>query len=200
MQNACGNSTMFTLFCELVRSRSNVSPKRLGAQGPTTEQMNELFTLAAAAPDHAMLTPWRFVLVPSNKRSLLAEVFAAALLDRDADATLEQLEVARAKAYRAPVLIIAVARLGECKPDTPALERMVSMGAAIQNILLGAHAMGFGAGLTSGKAMASHRMRGLCQLKDGESAVCCLNLGTVTQHKPSSRVRPLPAQFLSVLQ
>ena len=54
--------------------------------------------------------------------------------------------------------LCAVACLGRREPDTPALERMVSMGAAIQNMLLGAHAMGFGAGLTSGKAMASSRL------------------------------------------
>ena len=32
---------------------------------------------------------------------------------------------------------------------------MISMGAAIQNVLLGTHAKGFDAGLTNGKAMAS---------------------------------------------
>ena len=48
----------------------------------------------------------------------------------------------------APLLMLAVACLGPREPDTPMLERMVSMGAAIQNLLLGAHALGFGAGLT----------------------------------------------------
>lgn len=55
------------------------------------------------------------------------------------------------KARRAPLLLVAVACLGPREPNTPSLERMVSMGAAIQNLLLGAHAMGFGAGLTSGR-------------------------------------------------
>ena len=57
--------------------------------------------------------------------------------------------------HRAPLLLAAVACLGDSEPNTPPLERMISMGAAIQNVLLGAHAMGFGVGLTSGKAMAS---------------------------------------------
>jgi hypothetical protein len=38
--------------------------------------------------------------------------------------------------------LVASACLGAREPDAPPLERMVSMGAAIQNLLLGAHAIG----------------------------------------------------------
>ncbi|HEY0939368.1 MAG TPA: nitroreductase family protein, partial [Steroidobacter sp.] len=104
----------------------------------------------------------------------------------------------REKAHRAPMLLVAVACLGSREPDIPPLERMVSMGAAIQNVLLGAHAMGFGAGLTSGQAMGSPRMRSLLALGEGEEAVCCVNLGSVTKTKPI-RLRPMPASFVSTL-
>lgn len=189
----------FALTEALVSSRSNVSPKRLFEPGPTSEQLRELLMLAAAAPDHGMLTPWRFIIIPLEKRQLLAEVFGQALLDRDAGATPEQIEQAREKAYRAPLLMVAVACLGPREPDIPALERMVSMGAAIQNLLLGAHALGFGAGLTSGQAMSSTRLRELLLLLDGESAVCCVNIGTVSKRKPAQRVRPDPSSFTSSL-
>ena len=141
--------------CALIASRQNVSPKRLVDPGPSAEQLDALLSLAAAAPDHGLLLPWRFILVPAAQRQDLAEVFALALIDRDPGATLQQIESAREKAHRAPLLLVAIACLGPREPDTPPLERMVSMGAAIQNLLLGAHAMGFGAGLTSGQAMAS---------------------------------------------
>jgi nitroreductase len=73
------------------------------------------------------------------------------------------------------------------------------MGAAIQNLLLGAHAMGFGAGLTSGKAMASERLYRLCALTQGETAVCCVNIGTVTRRMASPSSRSLPSDLVSVL-
>ncbi len=183
----------------LIRSRQNVSPKRLVEPGPSAEQLNTLLSLAAAAPDHGLLMPWRFILVPAGQRHHLAEVFALALIDRDLGATLEQIESAREKAHRAPFLLVAVACLGPREPNTPPLERMVSMGAAIQNLLLGAHAMGFGAGLTSGQAMASTRLHELCGLAEGEAAVCCVNIGTVSKRKSAARARPLPAAFLSEL-
>lgn len=184
----------------MIGSRQNVSPKRLVEPGPSTEQLDALLSLAAAAPDHGLLTPWRFIIVPASQRHRLAEVFALALLDRDPGATLEQIEAAREKAHRAPLLMVAVACLDAREPNTPELERMVSMGAAIQNILLGAHAMGFGAGLTSGQAMSSPRMRDLCGLGNGEVAVCCLNIGTVSKRKNAARTRPLPAMFTSELR
>jgi nitroreductase len=183
----------------LVASRQNVSPKRLVEPGPSHVQLEALLQMAAAAPDHGLLTPWRFILVPAAQRHRLAEVFALALIDRDPGATLEQIEAAREKAHRAPLLLVAVACLGLREPDTPPLERVVSMGAAIQNILLGAHAMGYGAGLTSGQAMASPRLRSLLGLADGEVPVCCVNVGTVTKRRTSARVRPSPTEILSVL-
>jgi len=188
---------VFSLAQALIGSRQNVSPKRLIEPGPSGEQLDALLSLAAAAPDHGLLMPWRFILVPAGQRHRLAEAFALALIDRDPGATLEQIESAREKAHRAPLLLVAVACLGPRAPNTPTLERMVSMGAAIQNLLLGAHAMGFGAGLTSGQAMASPRMRDLCDLAEGESAVCCVNIGTVSKQKSVARVRPLPAAFMS---
>lgn len=182
----------------LICSRQNISPKRLVAPGPSPEQLDQLFRAAAAAPDHGLLTPWRFVSVPTHKRTELAEVFALALIDRDAGATLAQIESAREKAHRAPFLVLAVARLGPCEPDIPTLERLVSLGAAIQNLLLSAHSQGLGSSLTSGQAMQSNRMRELFQLKAGEEAVCFVNVGTVAKRK-MPRLRPGVTSFVSSL-
>ena len=189
----------FAFARALIESRQNVSPKRLAAPGPSPQQFEALMSLAAAAPDHGLLMPWRFIVVPDGQRAALAEVFALALIDRDPGATLEQIQSAREKAYRAPLLMVAVACLGPREPDIPRLERMISMGAAVQNLLLGAHAMGFGAGLTSGQAMKSQRMHQLCGLAREEWAVCCVNIGTVSKRKGAVRSRPLPAAFVTEL-
>lgn len=183
----------------LITSRHNVSPKRLVEPGPDAQELQALLSLAAAAPDHQQLTPWRFVILPASRREQLGEVFARALADRDATATALQMEQAREKALRAPLLMVAVACLGPREPDVPALERMVSLGAAIQNIALGAHALGYGCGLTSGQALSSPRLAELLALAPGEVAVCCVNLGTVSKHKGSSTTRPEPGDFTTTL-
>ena len=200
----------------LIHSRQNVSPRRLDEPGPSAQQLQDILGTAAAAPDHGQLLPWRFVVVPKARRERLAEVFGRALVARDPNATPAQIENAREKAHRAPFLMLAIARLTD--RDAPAdsapargaqhpesteaavndAERLVSFGCAIQNIVLSAHATGFGTGLTSGQALASPLLRALFGLRENEQAVCCINIGTVTQHKPV-RLRPVLSDYVSEL-
>jgi len=182
----------------LMTTRQTILPKRLFAPGPSVAQVNDMFRAAAAAPDHGGVMPWRFVLVPGDKRAALAGVFAQALIERDAAATPEQVSQAREKAFRSPFVALAIARLGPCEPDVEPLERMVSVGAALQNFLLAAHSMGFGSSLTSGQAMRSKVLRSLFRLTEGEQAVCCINVGTADRRKPA-RLRPDVAAFVSSL-
>lgn len=182
-----------------VITRRNVAPKRLVGPAPGADQLQQLFEMAAAAPDHGQLVPWRFIIVPAEQRHRLAEAFALALLDRDPGASAEQIEAARDKAHRAPLLMVAIARLGPVPAGISEAERLVALGACIQNMLLGAHAMGFGAGLTSGRAMGSARMAQLLGLLEVEMPVCCISIGTVGQSKARARPRPAPAEFVSIL-
>ena len=197
----------------LIHSRQHVSPRRLHEPGPSAQQLQDILATAGAAPDHGKLVPWRFVVVPAGQRERLADVFGQALLDRDPTATPAQIESAREKAHRSPFLMLAIARLAErhaCATAAPATsgeagetevsdaERLVSFGCAIQNMVLSAHAAGFGSGLTSGQALASPRLRTLFGLLDNEQAVCCINLGTVTQHRPV-RLRPSLSDYVSEL-
>jgi nitroreductase len=182
----------------LIHSRQNVAPRRLVDPAPNDVERFRLFEAAAAAPDHGQILPWRFVIVPAVRRADLGQAFAAALLERDPGATPEQVADARDKAARAPLLMLVVARLGPAEPDIPVLERMVAVGAAIQNLQLQAHAMGYGCGLTSGRALTATPLRRLFGLADSEQAVCFINVGTVSRRKPL-RPRPSPHDFVTEL-
>lgn len=182
----------------LITSRQSTSPRRLVEPGPSEAELTRILRAAAAAPDHGLLRPWRFVVVPEPRRADLAEVFALALIDRDPGAMLDQIEAARDKAHRAPLLMLVVARLGADEARIPPLERMVSVGCAVQNMLLMAHGLGLGSGLTSGQAMQSARMRALFQLEAGEEPVCFVNMGTVARRK-TPRLHPQTADFISTL-
>ncbi len=182
----------------LITTRQSILPKRLTPPGPDAAQLALLFKAAAAAPDHGEIRPWRFIVVGAETRAVLADVFGQALRERDAAATPDQVAQAREKAFRAPFVALAIADLRHGQPDIDALERMISVGAAIQNFLLLAHSMGFGAGLTSGQAMHSQVLRQCFRLQEGEHAVCCINVGTATQRKPA-RLRPAVDTFVSYL-
>ena len=182
----------------LIQSRQTILPKRLGTPGPTAAQLLQILGAAAHAPDHGQLLPWRFVLVPQAARTPLADVFAQALLERDPAATPEQAEQAREKAYRSPLLLLAVVRLRDDDAEIAPHERIVSAGCAVQNMLLMAHAQGFGGALTSGKALQSAPLRALFGLQPDEQALCFVNIGTVVKARPV-RLRPQAAQYVSTL-
>jgi nitroreductase len=182
----------------LIHSRQHVSPKRLGDPGPDSEQIRQILTAAGAAPDHGRLTPWRLVLIPAERRHLLAEVFGRALVERDAAATEQQIREAREKAYRGPFLVMVIARLDPALGPVHPRERLISAGCAIQNMLLTAHAMGFGAGLASGRALYSEHMRLLFNLGADEQPLCFVSVGTVRTGK-SPRPRPFPDLYTTTL-
>ena len=182
----------------LIHTRQTILPKRLAEPGPDAAQLQAILGAAASAPDHHELLPWRFVLVPAGARDRLAEVFATALVERDASATPQQVAQAREKAYRSPLLLLAVVRLRDDDAEIEPHERIVSAGCAVQNMLLMAHAQGFGGALTSGKALQSAPLRTLFRLKPDEQALCFVNIGTVVKARPV-RLRPQAAQYVSTL-
>ena len=182
----------------LIHTRQTILPKRLGDPGPDAAQAQAILGAAASAPDHHELLPWRFIVVPAGARDRLADVFATALVERDATATPQQIAQAREKAYRSPLLLLAVVRLRDDDAEIEPQERIVSAGCAVQNMLLMAHAQGFGGALTSGKALSSAPLRALFGLAGDEQALCFVNIGTVIKAKPV-RLRPVAAQYVSTL-
>lgn len=183
---------------DLIHARQTVLPKRLLAPGPDADQLQALLGAAAAAPDHGQLLPWRFVIVPRSERVSLAEVFAQALRERDAGATPEQLDQAREKAHRAPLLLLLVVDGLRGDPAVDLAERILSAGCAVQNMLLMATAMGYGSALTSGKALGSRALRQRFGLGEGEQALCFLSVGKVAARRPA-RTRPTVTDYCSTL-
>lgn len=161
-----------TLLAAAVQARRTILPRRLQPPGPQPAHQRMILEAAACAPDHGQVLPWRFIEVPADRRSDVGAVFEQSLRERDASATAEQLAQAREKAQRAPWLMVLVVRTRGQPQQIPAAERLISAGAAVQNVLLMATALGYGSSLTSGKAMASAAMRRLLQLGADEDAVC----------------------------
>lgn len=182
----------------LMQSRQTILPKRLIAPAPDADQLQLILAAAASAPDHGQLLPWRFIVVPAAARTALAQVFGAALLERDPHASPEQLLQAQEKAYRSPFLMLLVVDARRGDPDIDLHERIVSAGCAVQNMLLMATALGYGSALTSGKALKATGLRLLFDLAEGEMALCFVSIGSV-QSRKKARVRPVPDDYVRTL-
>jgi nitroreductase len=188
-----------TALCDsLIDSRQHFGPQHLAEPAPDELTLRLLFEAAAAAPDHRRLNPWRFLVLGPTGRGQLAQAFVQALLERDPSADAAAQAEAFSKAGRGPVLILAVARLDEGADEVPDSERWLSLGAAIQNLLLAAQARGFASGLSSGRALHSRALRQAFDLAPHERAACFISLGTPARSK-ARRPRPAVDEFVTWL-
>lgn len=122
-----------------IRARRSVSPKLLARPGPTPDELVVMAAAAAAAPDHGRLGPTRLVHIPDAKREALADAFAAAALEADPQIDTCRMDEARERARNGACLLAVIASIEECHPQVPPHEQWISVGAALQNVLLAAN-------------------------------------------------------------
>lgn len=128
---------------EAILTRVTTPPLKMKAPGPNRDQIDTLIAAAAAAPDHGKLCPWRFLIVDGEAREQLGDLFAEAVRLEVDGTSASEIDKQRQAPLRAPVLIIAIACLQTDHAKIPELEQWASAAAAVQNMLLMAHAMGF---------------------------------------------------------
>jgi len=145
-------SAMFndaTTPLSLLRTRRSGKPRDLTAPGPDDGQLRAMLEIALRTPDHGKLAPWRFVIVPQDRRDALASLLEAAYRAEKPEAGRLEIEAMHQFAHQAPSLVVA---LSAPAPGSkiPEWEQQLSAGAAIMNLMHGAHAMGFAAGWLTG--------------------------------------------------
>lgn len=159
----------------LLRRRS---AKTLADPAPDTAALELLLECAARAPDHGRLRPWRFIVIRGVARERLGELMADQLRRKLPAATAETLERERHKALRAP-LIVVVAAACNATAKVPAIEQIVAAGAAAQNMMLAATALGFGVMWKTGGAAYDDTVKVALGLETADAIVGFLYLGTV---------------------
>lgn len=165
---------------------TRVSMPRLTEPGPSPEQVRQLLEAALRAPDHGWLRPWRFIVLEGEQREGLADIMEQQARARWPEADRAALEHARGKALRAPTVIIAVAEITE-HHKVPAWEQVVAVGAAVQNMMVAAHALGIGAMWRTGALANEAAVKLRLGFADKDQVVAFLYLGT-----PVIPPKPLP--------
>ena len=142
----------------LLATRRSGKPRDLIAPGPDDAQMRQILEVAARTPDHGKLAPWRFVIVPDDRRRALAAVIADAYRAERPQAARIELEAFEQFAMQAPSLVVV---LSSPSPDSkiPLWEQELSAGAACMNLLHAATALGFAGGWLTGWAAFSDAVR-----------------------------------------
>ena len=167
----------------LARRRSS-SPQHLAEPAPAGVDLEALLRLAARAPDHGKLFPWRFITAQGEAKAELVrrlEPLAAEQADPEKSAKV------LFKLREPPLAVIVVS-----SPVASAIrdwEQILSAGAVCQTLCIAAAAMGYGANWITDWYSYDQRARTVIGLLPGEQVAGVVLLGTPTE-PALERVRP----------
>lgn len=174
---------------------SRRSPLQLIDPAPDEAALEAILRAAMRAPDHGKLRPWRFIVLRGDARARFGAVMAEALKRREPDAPENMIAREREKPIRAPLILVVAASLQEGH-KIPVVEQMLAAGAAAQNVMLAAHATGFGATWKTGAPAYDPFVKEALGLSPHDAIVGFLYLGTPGAQPQAPLKAPELAEFV----
>jgi nitroreductase len=162
---------------ELLLTRRSGSAKTMTGPGPSASELDVILEASARVPDHGKLAPWRFIVFEGQARAEFGEFLAECVLLDDPQASEERLRLERERFLRAPIIVAVVSCVREGIP-IPEWEQILSAGAACQNLVLAAHAVGYVANWITEWCAYHPRIRDRLGLRSGERIAGFVYLGT----------------------
>jgi len=156
--------------------------------------LRELIEFATWAPNHKLSEPWRFTVLRGAARERFGALWAE-LAGRETDLTGEQrdefLRRTAFKPMRAPVIVAVSVRTNE--QPVRAVEDFAAASAAVQNMLLGAHAKGLGAIWRTGEVAYWDEVKTFLGIDPTDRIVGFVYVGRPAMTAPPARPRALDA-------
>jgi nitroreductase len=155
---------------------SRASALKLTDPGPTRAHLEQIMHAGVRAPDHGRLRPWRFVVLEGAARQKLGDAMARLSLAKFPQSTPEQLDSERRKVLRAPTIVVVAAHITQGK--IPEVEQIAAVAAGVENMVLVAQALGYGAMWKTGAVAYDAQTKTMLGLSAQDHIVALLYLGT----------------------
>ena len=169
---------------EAIRTRRSYG--RLTEPAPTDEHLQQILEAGAFAPDHGELRPFRFTILRGDGLVAFGEVLEEAYFRRCTDSgkapVPAKAQKERTKLTRAP-LVLVVAAVRQPTEKIPWVDQRDAAVAAAQNILLAAHALGYGAMWRTGDPCSDEYVMKALGLTGDDAIVGFLYVGTPHDRK-----------------
>ncbi|NQV55817.1 MAG: nitroreductase [Rhodospirillales bacterium] len=129
---------------ELLITRRSMVAAKMTEPGPNDAELNTIIEAGLRVPDHGRIGPWRIQIIRKEAQEKLGELFGELFKKDNPDAPDDLVEFNRARPSRAPILLaITFHPDSERYAKVPHSEQILSVGACCQNLLNGAHALGY---------------------------------------------------------
>lgn len=179
----------------LLQQRHSIPSRQLGEPAPDEATLQALLEAAIRVPDHGKLVPFRLIRVGGGSKLRFGERLAAIAIRNSPDMSEAKQEKERLRYTFAPLVVVVVACL-RADSKVPEIEQKLCAGNVAYNILLGAHALGYGAQWLTGWAAYDREAAAILGLAEHEHVVGFVHLGTPQVEVPD-RDRPALADLLS---
>lgn len=179
-------------------TRRSVSANALGEPGPDSAELEQILTAAARVPDHKKLVPWRFILFDGDAREAFGRVLADICRREQPEPSAVRLEMETKRFMRAPLVVAVISRVAAPSP-VPEWEQVLSAGAACQNLVVAASALGFGVNWVTEWCAYSEGVHQALGLQENEQVAGFIYIGTA-ESAPDERPRPALKEVVSSWQ
>ncbi len=180
---------------ELIVNRRSIKPAVFNGKKIDDQHIVQLLTLANWAPTHAFTEPWRFVVYSGGavKKFCFDQAELYKLHEPPATFNAAKYEKQLHNGDNTSHLIAAYMKRGS-NPNISELEEICATAAAIQNILLGAEALGIATLWSTGGMVLRPEMKNYLGLDEADKVIGLLSLGYTEETPRPGRRGPAAAK------
>lgn len=179
----------------LLLQRHSIPSRQLGEPAPEGVQLRALLEAAIRVPDHGKLVPFRIIELRGAAKLAFGARLAERAIHREPDLSEAKREKERTRYDFAPLVLVVVARV-TADSKVPPIEQQMAAGCVAYNLMLGAHALGYGAQWLTGWAAYDAEVAALLGLAGNEQVIGFVHIGTPVIDVPD-RDRPAVDEVFS---
>lgn len=173
---------------DIIENRRTIKPDQYTGERVNDALIEEILSAANWAPTHGYTEPWRFSVFTEDGLATLGEFMAN--LDQP-DHNAEDFNQKRYDRLRNRPLkcshVIGIGMKRGSNPKVPEVEEICSVAAAVQNMWLTAHALGFGAYWSTGAMAFMDEMRDFFGLSGEDRSLGLFYIGKPAITHPKGR-------------
>jgi nitroreductase len=181
----------FKIAAEVIKNRRTIKPAKMNGKMIPDEHVMELLRLADWAPTHKHTEPWRFFVYAGKKAKEFALAHAE-LYKSTSGREFQQEKYNKILGNGNNVShIIVSAMKRDAEKRIPETEEICSTAAAIENILIGAAAMGIAGYWSTGGMAHKDEFKKFLGLSDDDLVIGIIYLGYSDHIHQGKRIIPL---------
>jgi nitroreductase len=169
----------------IIKSRHTVKPVLMNGRSIPDEKIEQILALADYAPNHGRTEPWRFFVYGGDQRLKFGQAHADMYRDFTPEAEFEQKKYDALKnnpSHASHIVMVTMKR--GTNPKIPAIEEYAATSAAIENVLLGAAALGIAGMWNTGGMTHYPPMKNFLGIGEEDEVLALLYLGYTDEQIP----------------